>query len=145
MKEGKILLAMKKRGFGEGKWNGVGGKLENNETIKQATLREAREEICIDSHERHLHQVGSIKFYFNNNEDWDQHVHIFVLDNWTGEPTETEEMKPQWFSHHEIPFDDMWLDDKYWLPRVLEGKKIEGEFYFNKEGSVIEKFEIREI
>lgn len=34
----KILLGYKKRGFGMGKWNGFGGKVEPNETIVEAGL-----------------------------------------------------------------------------------------------------------
>jgi hypothetical protein len=29
-------------------------------------------------------------------------------------------MKPEWFSIDEIPFDKMWEDDKYWMPRILK-------------------------
>jgi 8-oxo-dGTP pyrophosphatase MutT (NUDIX family) len=43
----EILLAMKKRGFGAGRWNGVGGKVESGETIEQALVRECREEISV--------------------------------------------------------------------------------------------------
>lgn len=32
LKDDQVLLAMKKRGFGEGKWNGPGGKVEKGET-----------------------------------------------------------------------------------------------------------------
>ncbi len=46
--ENQILLAMKKRGFGEGKWNGAGGKVEEGETIVQAASRELREETGIE-------------------------------------------------------------------------------------------------
>jgi 8-oxo-dGTP pyrophosphatase MutT (NUDIX family) len=35
---------MKKRGFGNGKYNGFGGKVENGETIQQAAIRETIEE-----------------------------------------------------------------------------------------------------
>ena len=41
-KKDKVLLAMKKRGFGAGKWNGVGGKVKDGETIKQAAIRERK-------------------------------------------------------------------------------------------------------
>ena len=35
----KVLLGMKKRGFGEGRWNGFGGKVETGETIPEAAVR----------------------------------------------------------------------------------------------------------
>jgi 8-oxo-dGTP diphosphatase/2-hydroxy-dATP diphosphatase len=40
----RILLGMKKRGFGMGKWNGFGGKVEPAETVEDAALRELEEE-----------------------------------------------------------------------------------------------------
>lgn len=36
---GKVLLGMKKRGFGAGKWNGFGGKVNPGETIEDAARR----------------------------------------------------------------------------------------------------------
>ncbi len=128
----KILLAMKKRRFGEGKWNGVGGKLEPGETIEQAAIRETQEEINVTIDE--MHPVGVLYFtqepYLNNNSNVD--VHVFVADKWTGEPVETEEMKPQWFNVDDVPFDNMWPDDPFWLPYVIEGKTVEGDFLFNE-------------
>jgi 8-oxo-dGTP pyrophosphatase MutT (NUDIX family) len=41
---GRILLGRKKRGFGAGKANGFGGKVEVGETIKEAAVREMQEE-----------------------------------------------------------------------------------------------------
>jgi len=46
--EDKVLLGMKKRGFGEGKWNGFGGKVEPNESILQGAIREVQEECGVD-------------------------------------------------------------------------------------------------
>jgi 8-oxo-dGTP pyrophosphatase MutT (NUDIX family) len=43
--QGHILLSLKKRGFGIGKWNGAGGKLHKGETILQGALRELEEEV----------------------------------------------------------------------------------------------------
>eukprot|EP00729_Bicosta_minor_P028396 gene28396-12164_t len=40
----RILLGMKKRGFGAGKWNGFGGKVEVGETIVEGAVREMQEE-----------------------------------------------------------------------------------------------------
>ena len=45
LREGtKVLLGMKKRGFGVGKWNGFGGKVEAGETVVEAAAREVNEE-----------------------------------------------------------------------------------------------------
>ena len=145
VKEDKVLLAMKKRGFGVGKWNGVGGKVEAGETIAEGAAREANEEIGVLINPEHLRSHGIIEFSFNDKPEWGQRVHLFVAEKWEGEPVESEEMRPQWYAHHEIPFDSMWLDDPHWLPKILEGKRIEGEFMFNENGSEILKFEVREV
>lgn len=38
-KTNAILLGLKKRGFGEGKWNGFGGKVEKDETVTEGAVR----------------------------------------------------------------------------------------------------------
>ncbi len=129
---GKILLGLKKRGFGEGRWNGFGGKLNINETIEEAAIRELKEESGIIANE--LEKKGIIKFEFQEDID-DLEVHIFHVTNFEGEPVESEEMKPQWFEKREIPYEEMWSDDKHWMPLFLEGKKFKGEFLFGGEKS----------
>lgn len=138
-------MAMKKKGFGIGKWNGVGGKVKQGETIETAALREMQEEIGISAGLAQLESVGNLKFYFQGKPDWDEWMHIFLVKDWQGEPMESDEMLPRWFKRQEIPFGDMWCCDKHWVPSVLQGKKIEGEVYFNPDGSAFDKFEIREI
>ncbi len=39
----EVLLAMKKRGLGTGKWNGPGGKVKGKETPEEAAIRETEE------------------------------------------------------------------------------------------------------
>lgn len=125
----RILLGMKKKGFGVGRWNGFGGKVEEGETIEQAATREVHEESGIRVSE--MEKVGIINFEFEN-EPKVLEVHIFRVMNFTGEPTESEEMKPQWFDVDEIPYNEMWSDDIYWLPLILQGKKFKGTFFFDK-------------
>jgi len=124
-----VLLGMKKRGFGAGRWNGFGGKMEEGETVEQATLRELNEEVGIKDGE--LKKAGVIEFSFENDDKILQ-VHIFKLINFKDNPVESEEMKPEWFLVNEIPFSQMWPDDEYWFPLLLSDKLFEGEFLFDR-------------
>lgn len=140
----KVLLGMKKRGFGKGKWNGFGGKLNGNESFRQAAVRELLEETGLRIQEEGLKKVGEFKVGFPN-KDWDQIIHVFVLRDWQGEPQESEEMKLKWFKFSEIPYESMWNIDEMWLPKVLEGKKLRAEFVFSEDNERIEKWSIEEI
>ncbi|KAL0084734.1 NUDIX hydrolase domain-like protein [Phycomyces blakesleeanus] len=123
----KILLGMKKRGFGMNKYNGFGGKLEPTETVEEAAHRELWEESTISA--RNMKKVGLNLFSFENNPVA-MEVHVYVVTEYDGTPTETEEMRPEWFSYDDIPYDDMWTDDRQWIPIMLKNKKFIGEFYF---------------
>ncbi len=131
-RDDEILLAMKKRGFGAGLYNGVGGKIEAGETTQQAIIRECREEIDVTP--KKLQKSAELFFTFTDeakNTEQDMNVTVFVTYDWNGEPNETEEMAPQWFKLLDIPYEKMWQDDPYWLPIVLTGKTITGRFIFD--------------
>lgn len=136
MKDGKILLGMKKRGFGMGRWNGFGGKVEEGETIEEGAKRETREECGIMITK--MEKVGIHEFEFSAKPGEILEVHVFRVDAWDGEPRETEEMRPQWFTIDAIPYDEMWPDDIHWLPVFLAGKKFRTKFLFGEGDSVLE-------
>lgn len=124
----RILLGMKKRGFGAGRWNGFGGKVQPGESVKQAAERETMEEAGIMP--VNLKKRGALVFHIE-----EEHLHIevtlFSAAEFSGNPHETDEMRPQWFSFDAIPYEAMWPDDSHWLPLVLAGKNVHGEFYFS--------------
>jgi 8-oxo-dGTP pyrophosphatase MutT (NUDIX family) len=145
LKDGKVLLGMKKRGFGSGKWNGIGGKLKDGEDLKAATLREVKEEVGVDIAQGDLREAGALDLHYQNTPDWDTLCHIFTATVWTGEPTESEEMRPQWHDIHALPFESMWVDDPHWVPFVLAGKKIKGRFLFTDDGKEILNSAVSEV
>ena len=111
-----IILGMKKRGHGKGWWNGFGGKLNEDETYEEAARRETFEESGI--HIETLLHVANLHFYFGNALGVVSRV--YVSKNFTGQPIETDEMRPELFAINQIPYDAMWPADKLWLPDVLE-------------------------
>lgn len=128
-----ILLGMKKRGFGVGKWNGFGGKVNIGESIEAGARREMLEECGVQA--AGLDRRGVLDFIYEPNEIHE--VHIFAVTEFQGQPVETEEMQPKWFLPDEIPFSDMWPDDPYWLPLFLADKKFKGEFTFDRKKCLI--------
>ena len=127
---------MKKRGFGVGKWNGFGGKVMEGESIEDAAKRETQEECGISVDE--MEKLGIVEFDFINVPDETLQVHIFKARDFSGDIAESEEMAPKWFGVDEIPFDDMWTDDPYWMPLFLSNKKFKGKFLYDDKDQVLE-------
>lgn len=122
---------MKKRGFGAGKWNGVGGKIEQGESVEDALVRESVEEVSMKPVS--WTKVAELDFIQDAETDpWHMYVHAYISEEWEGEPTESDEMKPEWYDLSTIPYEQMWEDDEFWLPQVLSGKLIIGKFIFNQ-------------
>lgn len=150
--KGKVLLAMKKKGFGAGRWNGYGGKPKpKDKSIRHTAIREIREESCLSVYRRWLIPVAHFVFYFAKEPKVESFV--FICDRWKGEPQDTEEMGPhRWCDCDNLPVRDrkdnltMWPADPLWIPLViLGGEKIEGEIFFDREGNEVRKWKFRKV
>lgn len=137
VQEGKVLLGLKKRGFGAGLYNGFGGKLEAGETIEAGMKRELLEEVALGALQ--YMKRGVLTFYYPTQE---MEVHVFEVTEYLGVPVESEEMSPWWYRPMDLPFSQMWPDDAYWLPLFLEGKSFVGKFWFGEEVDVLGRPEI---
>lgn len=129
-----ILLGMKRRGFGAGKWNGFGGKVHAGETFIIAAAREMQEEAGVTP--TGLIEVGHLNFEFEG-DPLILETRVFVTSEYENEPQETEEMSPKWHKLDEIPYADMWDGDKYWLPLLLQGNRFEGHLLFDQNDKVL--------
>jgi len=126
----EILLIRKKRGLGEGKIVGPGGKVESGETPRDAAVREVEEEVRVSVETPT--KVGEFEFVFG--ESREMFVHVFRAEEFSGEPRETEEADPRWFDVADMPYDEMWEDDRLWMPHLLSGETFSGWFRFDSDG-----------
>lgn len=137
----KVLMALKKRGFGSGRINGFGGKVEEGERIEEAIKREVKEEAGIEVKE--MEKIGIVTFEFVGKELL-REVHIFKVREFQGEPKESEEMKPEWFFVDEIPIMKMWPADIFWLPLFLKDRKFKAKFLYGENDNVLER-DVKEV
>ena len=143
IRNGCLLLLHKNPGrFGEGKWNGAGGKLLPGESPEHGVVREVEEETGLRLKSVTLH--GVLDFFFGEKPEPDWVVHVFSSSDFDGEPKEaSEEGVLNWFRFDEIPYDRMWQDDEHWLPLLLEGKRFTGWFLFSEDGSELLEHELK--
>jgi len=127
IRDGRILLIQKKRGLGAGKVNGPGGRLEPGETPAQCARRETMEEVGVEP--LGLAQAGELHFQFV--DGYSLHCAVFTASDARGTLIETDEAAPFWIDVAAIPFDDMWTDDRHWIPWMLERRPFKGFFHFD--------------
>ena len=115
-----MLLIVKKRGLGAGNINGPGGKLDPGETPLECAIRETQEELLITP--EGVSFVAELLFHAY---DFPRiHAFAYIATGFTGVPQETDEAIPVWYPFERIPYERMWQDDSYWLPRVIKGERL---------------------
>ncbi len=121
VRDGQVLLIRKKRGLGAGKINGPGGKLDPGEAPLACALRETAEELGV--HATGVREAGHLRFHFL--DGLRLFCTVFRADGCEGEAVETDEAAPLWTATDALPFDEMWVDDRLWLPALLARQPFE--------------------
>lgn len=129
----RILLLKKATGIGEGKWYPTGGKVKPGEMPKAGVAREVFEETGL--HVTNLRHHGEVTCYFGYGTNPMWVVQIFSTCDFKGSLEESGEGALRWFPINKIPYDEMWEDDRHWLPLLLEGKRFKGEFFYDEGGT----------
>lgn len=140
--DGEVLLIRKQRGLGEGNLVGPGGKLEPGETPLEAAVREVREELTVTP--TGVEKCGEFGFHFRDDtpEEDSMYVHVFTADGVDGTPSETEEAVPVWYPADDIPYEEMWVDDRVWMPHMFAGETFTGTFVLTDEGDAMHRYEV---
>ena len=127
--DGMVLLIRKLQGMGAGLLNAPGGRVEPGETPLQGAIREAREELCVTPFNPQV--AGVLEFEFT--DGYSLRCHVFTASSYDGIPTETAEAIPLWIDEREMPYNQMWADDRVWFPLILAERKFRGRFLFEAE------------
>ncbi len=138
MQDSRLLLIRKKRGLGAGKINAPGGRIDPGETPRQCAIREVQEELRITP--LGVEERGTLRFQFV--DGLALHVRVFTATAWEGEPQETDEATPLWTPIDHIPYDEMWADDRIWLPQMLAGRRFDGRFLFEQDRLLAHELEV---
>ncbi len=128
-----------------GKWNGLGGKLELNESPLQAAVRELHEESGLSLPSEAFRPVGVLlfpNFKAHKNEDW----HCTVFEAQVSERVQSAkgpEGELYWVRSSELLELPLWPGDRYFLPRVIERKPFLGTIWY--QGQDVLKWEMTAI
>ncbi|MDE0451474.1 MAG: 8-oxo-dGTP diphosphatase [Gammaproteobacteria bacterium] len=122
-----VLLIRKLRGHGAGKINAPGGRVEAGESVEAAAIREVAEEVGVRVQALELR---ALLRYDDPAEGLAMEGFAFVSSEFDGTPALTAEADPFWCRIDEVPYDEMWENDRIWLPTVLRGERIRADFRF---------------
>lgn len=101
-----------------GKWLGVGGKLEPDESPEECLEREVMEETGLTV--LHYEFAGVITFL---SDIWEtEYMFIYVVKSFSGELAECDEGDLHWIPKSEVMDLNLWEGDRVFLKLLLEGK-----------------------
>lgn len=102
-----------------GKYNGLGGKQERDESVADCMRRELREEAGIEVEEMQLRGTINWTNFGPKGEDW--LGFIFVITRYSGEVwTQNAEGSLSWVKITDLPKLPMWEGDRHFLPLVFD-------------------------
>jgi len=125
-KDNKYLMLFrnkKENDLNEGKYMGIGGHIENDETPTDAVIREVKEETGLD-----LLSVKERGYILFINDDYQEEMYVFTSDSFKGELIECNEGELFWIDIDKVYDLPAWEGDKVFLDKLLKDEK-----YFNLE------------
>jgi len=133
-KSGKTLMlhrVKKENDIHEGKWNGLGGKMEANESPEEAIIREVFEESGLKISNPKL--KGIITYPQTNNADEEWIVFVFTANKFSGDLIESNEGDLEWIKNSEIKKLHLWKGDYQFLPLIKKKGIFTAKITYNKE------------
>ena len=110
----------------EGKWNGLGGKLEPGESPEECVIREVREESGLEISTPKY--CGLLIFTDFKDEDW--YVWVYTAENISGNLIESSEGHLQWIENDKLTSLPLWESDHIFLPWISQNRLFSAKFRY---------------
>ena len=137
----RILLVRHKTGEMSGRYSGLLGEVNDNETPHEGAVRIARDMCGIAVQNAELRAV----FEFTIDDSEAEIEYEYYTTQFNGRPQETDHVKPEWFEFDKIPYSLMPADDAVWYPPFLNGKLQQGKFHFSRDINTLINYEVCEV
>ena len=131
-KNGKTLMlhrVKKDKDIHEGKWNGLGGKMEPGETPEECVVREVREESGLKIRKPSLRGILTFPG-FDGENDW--LCFLFVARHFTGKIIESDEGALSWVPNGNLVHLPLWEGDKHFLNWLQRKRFFSAKFVYKK-------------
>lgn len=159
-----LMLHRNKRenDFHDGRWNGLGGKMELHETPEECVIREVREESGLVIRDPHLRGILTFP-EFSPDQDCpsatlkekaflkgsagtavsfnpkslsgadDWYVYVFTADQFEGELIDSDEGTLEWIPDEKLAKLHLWEGDPIFLKWLEEGRFFSGKFVYRNQ------------
>lgn len=142
IKNGTVLLIKSNEGINKGKWNAATGEMAQGERPDKSAIKNLYQQTGL--YATKTVENGTIRLFLNGKNEADYRLHIYSTKVFSGDIKPNMENEVKWFGPSDIPYYEMWPDDKYWIDLVLQGKKFDADFFFDEKNERIVKYQIKE-
>ena len=142
IKAGSILLLKSDKEPYMGRWSAPQGNINGGEPLAKAAMRNIYQQTGLLPTKVTSH--GTIRLFLNNSNEYTYRIHVFSTRLFTGALKSNVDGEAKWFDMSEVPYHDMWPDDKYWTTLVMQGKRFDADFFLDEHNEKVTKYQIRE-
>ena len=125
----------KEKDINKDKWIGVGGHVENNETVDECVIREVKEETNLDLISFRL--CGEVLFVLNG---YSELMYVYTSDNFKGEIKDCNEGTLEWIEKEKVLDLPIWEGDRLIFKEINNGNYFKLKLVYENDNLVLSEY-----
>jgi 8-oxo-dGTP diphosphatase len=117
-------------------YSGIVDVIQEDEIPEDTCFRAGQDQLGISI--TGMERRGVISFIFPHNPRWNHSITVFIVTKWIGEPHAAGDIAPIWFPKGNLPWNEMWHDNQFWLEDIIEGSSVNATFLYGEDNKVKE-------